>query len=133
MPRKYRISTKGYQEYCSNDGSIVSLGKIWLCLVTMVRERERVIEDMYEQHTEYEVKSKKVPDEKYCWSGRMMVDTVRLLLDYFGTVDKISLKHVRLLNKSFLYLLAQTIFAKMLGVMDIIGNEIEEITSTVKI
>ena len=114
---------------------VVNLDKIWVCLLSMVGERDRVMEDLHDFYTKYEGKSWKVTDKKYCWSGRMMVapyksegyhrvmvrrmmknDMVSVLFVDFGTIDKVSLKDLRLLHKRFLVLPAQAILARMWGI-----------------
>lgn len=121
----------------------VNLDKIWVCLLSMVDERDRVMEDLHDFYTKYEGKSWKVTDKKYCWSGRMMVapyksegyhrvmvrrmmknDMVSVLFVDFGTIDKVRLKDMRLLHKRFLVLPAQAILAWMWGVKDIVGKEV---------
>ena len=131
---------------------VVSLDKIWFCLSSMVEKRDRVMENMHEFYTKYEGKSWKVHDKKYCWSGRMMVapyklegyhrvmvkrmmknDMVSVLFVDFGTVDKVRLKDMRLLHKRFLDLPAQAILARMWGIMDIVGKEVEAKKSLVQL
>ena len=131
---------------------VVSLDKIWFCLLPMVEELDRLMEALNDFYTKYEGKSWKVPDKKYCWSGRMMAapyklegyhrvmvkrmmknDMVSILYVDFGTVDKVSLKDMRLLHKRFLDLPAQAILARMWGIMDIIGKEVEAKKSLVQL
>ena len=42
-------------------------------MLSMVVERDRVMEELHDFYTKYEGTSWKVTDEKNCWSGRMMV------------------------------------------------------------
>ena len=122
---------------------VVSLDKIWFCLLSMIDERDRVMEELHDFYTKYEGKSWKVTDEKYCWSGRLMVapyksegyhrvmvrrmmrnKMVSVQFVDFGTIDKVRLKDMRLLHKRFLELPAQAILARMWGVKDIVGKEL---------
>ena len=131
---------------------VVSLDKIWFCLLSMVKERDRVMEELHDFYTKYEGKNWKVHDKKYCWSGRMMVapyklegyhrvmvrrtlknDLIIVLFVDFGTVDKVRMKDVRLLHKRFLELPAQAILARMWGVTDVIGKEVEAKKSLVQL
>ena len=63
----------------------------------------------------------------------MKNDMVCVLYVDFGTVDKVRLKDMRLLHKRFLYLPAQAILARMWGIMDIIGKEVEAKKSLVQL
>ena len=131
---------------------VVNLDKIWVCLLSMVDERDRVIEDLHDFYTKYEGKSWKVTDKKYCWSGRMMVapyksegyhrvmvrrmmknDMVCVIFVDFGTTDKVRLKDMRLLLKRFLDFPAQAILARMWGVKDIVGKELTSKKSLVNL
>ena len=131
---------------------VVSLDKIWFCFLSMVDERDRVMKELHDFYTKYEGKSWKVTDEKYCWSGRMMVapyksegyhrvmvrrmmknNMVSVLYVDFGTIEKVRLRDMRLLHKRFLDLPAQAILARMWGVKDIVGKELAAKKSLIKL
>jgi len=123
---------------------VVSMDKIWFCLFTMLDEREELMNELNIFYTKREGKSWKVPDVSYCWSGRLMAaiyksegyhrvivrrviknDMISVLYVDYGTIDKVKLQDMRLLHKKFLYLPAQAIPARMWGVKDIAGKEVE--------
>ena len=110
----------------------------------MVKERDKVMEELNDFYAKYKGKSWKVPDKENCWSVRIMVapyksegyhrvmviimikgHNISVLFVNFRIFDKVRLKDMRLSNKRFLDLSAQAILARMWGVTDIIGEEVE--------